>query len=154
MRTRRTRWRGVTSTSTRRRSGIAPRLVSDMAGRTSPRVEGEGTGIDLDEKGPEMKALIDELKEREYRGYEYEAADASFRLLAAKHLGTGEAFFPGRELPRDHRAARRAALSEATVKLKVDGEWRHTVAEEAGPVGALDKALRLAWRKVIRACAR
>jgi len=39
-----------------------------------------------------MKALIDELKEREYRGYEYEAADASFRLLAAKHLGQAKRF--------------------------------------------------------------
>ena len=36
---------------------------------------------------------------------------------------------------------------EATVKVKVNGESVHTVAEEAGPIGALDKALRLALEK-------
>ena len=62
-------------------------LVSDMAGRTSVSLKAKELGIELDEKRPEMKGLIDELKEREFRGYEYEAADASFRLLVAKHLG-------------------------------------------------------------------
>jgi 2-isopropylmalate synthase len=37
--------------------------------------------------------------------------------------------------------------SEATVKVRVGGESVHTVAECTGPVGALDKALRLALEK-------
>src|ERR1035438_4033567 len=38
--------------------------------------------------------------------------------------------------------------SEATVRVKVGGESIHTVAESSGPVGALDKALRLGLEKI------
>jgi 2-isopropylmalate synthase len=94
-----------------------------------------------------MPALIEELKEREFRGYEYEAADASFRLLVAKHLAPPQTRFEVetyRVIIERHGAE---LWAEATVKLKVNGESVHTVAEDAGPVGALDKALRLALEK-------
>src|SRR5690606_16004595 len=87
---------------------------------------------------------IEELKEREFRGYEYEAADASFRLLAARHLGQAKSFFEVENYRVIIERHGGQLWAEATVKLKVDGEWRHTVAEETGPIGALDKALRLA----------
>lgn len=122
-------------------------LVSDMAGRSSLALKAKELGIELDEKRPEMKALIEELKEREFRGYEYEAADASFRLLVAKNLGQAKTFFEVenyRVIIERHGAE---LWAEATVKLKVNGESVHTVAEESGPVGALDKALRLALEK-------
>jgi 2-isopropylmalate synthase len=122
-------------------------LVSDMAGRSSLALKAKELGLELDEKRPEMKGLIEELKEREFRGYEYEAADASFRLLVAKHLGQAKAFFEVdtyRVIIERHGAD---LWSEATVKLRVNGETVHTVAEDTGPVGALDKALRLALEK-------
>jgi 2-isopropylmalate synthase len=122
-------------------------LVSDMAGRTSLALKAKEFGIELDEKRPEMKALIDELKEREFRGYEYEAADASFRLLVMKHLGQQKSFFEVENYRAIIERHGGELWAEATVKLKVNGEWRHTVAEEAGPVGALDNALRLALEK-------
>ena len=122
-------------------------LVSDMAGRTSLALKARELGIELDEKRPEMKGLIEELKEHEFRGYEYEAADASFRLLVARHLGQQRVFFEVegyRVIIERHGGD---LWAEATVKLKVNGETVHTVAEEIGPVGALDKALRLALEK-------
>ena len=122
-------------------------LVSDMAGRSSLALKAKELGLDLDEKRPEMKGLIEELKEREFRGYEYEAADASFRLLVEKHLGQRRAFFEVesyRVMVERHGAD---LWSEATVKLTVAGESIHTVAEDTGPIGALDKALRLALEK-------
>lgn len=122
-------------------------LVSDMAGRTSLTLKARELGITLDEKRPEMKALIEELKEREFRGYEYEAADASFRLLVDRHLGERKVFFEVegyRVIIEWHQGE---LWAEATVKLKVNGETVHTVAEETGPVGALDRALRLALEK-------
>lgn len=122
-------------------------LVSDMAGRSSLALKAKELGIELDEKRPEMKALIDELKEREFRGYEYEAADASFRLLVAKHVGTARTFFEVENYRVIIERHGEDLWAEATVKLKVDGKTVHTVAEEAGPVGALDKALRLALAK-------
>jgi 2-isopropylmalate synthase len=122
-------------------------LVSDMAGRSSLALKAKELGLELDEKKPEMKGLIDELKEREFRGYEYEAADASFKLLVARHLGQQPKFFEVenyRVIIERHGAE---LWAEATVKLTVNGEAVHTVAEESGPIGALDKALRLALVK-------
>lgn len=121
-------------------------LVSDMSGRSSIMMKAHELGVKLDEKDPQLKAFLDELKAQEFRGYEYEAADASFQLLLARWLDRRHAFF---ELvsyrvivERDEVSNR--MVSEATVKLRVNGELRHTVAEADGPVGALDHALRRA----------
>ena len=122
-------------------------LVSDLAGRSSLALKARELGLELDEKRPEMKGLIDELKEREFRGYEYEAASASFKLLVAKWLGQKRSFFDVegyRVIIERHKGE---LWAEATVKLRVNGEAVHTVAESTGPVGALDSALRLALER-------
>jgi len=125
-------------------------LVSDMAGRSSVAMKAKELGFDLDEKSLAMKGLIDELKELEFRGYEFEAADASLKLLLAKWLGQKKSSF---ELETyrvivERRGPQSSLVAEATVKLRVNGELVHTVAEGTGPVGALDKALRLALEGV------
>jgi 2-isopropylmalate synthase len=122
-------------------------LVSDMAGRSSLALKAREFGIELDEKSPELKGLIEELKEREFRGYEYEAADASFKLLVARKLGRHKPLFEVegyRVIVERHGGE---IWSEATVRVKVNGESIHTVAESSGPIGALDKALRLGLEK-------
>ncbi len=119
-------------------------LVSDMAGRSSVAMKAKELGLELDEKGPAMKELIDELKELEFRGYEFEAADASLKLLIAKTLGRKKTHFEiegYRVIVERHQGE---LVAEATVKVTVNGQAYHTVAECTGPVGALDKALRLA----------
>ncbi len=123
-------------------------LVSDMAGRSSIAMKAKELGFALDEKDPAMKTLIDELKDLEFRGYEFEAADASLKLLIARALGQAKTFFEveGYRVAVERRAGE--LLAEATVKLKVNGQPIHTVAECTGPVGALDKALRLALENV------
>jgi 2-isopropylmalate synthase len=122
-------------------------LVSDMAGRSSLALKAREFGIELDEKSPELKGLIDELKEREFRGYEYEAADASFKLLVARMLGRRREFFEveGYRVSVERNAGRIG--SEATVRLKIGGKSVSTVAESSGPIEALDKALRLGLEK-------
>jgi 2-isopropylmalate synthase len=122
-------------------------LVSDMAGRSSLALKAKEMGLELDEKRPEMKGLIEELKEREFRGYEYEAADASFKLLVARALGQKKSFFEVENYRVIIERHDGQLWSEATVKLNVNGATVHTVAEESGPIGALDKALRLALEK-------
>jgi 2-isopropylmalate synthase len=120
-------------------------LVSDMAGRSSIAMKAKELGFELDEKAPEMKTLIEQLKDLEFRGYEFEAADASLQLLIARTMGRAKSFFEvdGYRVIVERNAAGQL-LAEATVKLRINGEARHTVAECTGPVGALDKALRLA----------
>ncbi len=123
-------------------------LVSDMAGRSSIAMKAKELGLDLDEKSPAMKTLIDELKDLEFRGYEFEAADASLKLLIARALDQTQTFFAvdGYRVSVERRGGE--TISEATVKLNINGRSTHTVAECSGPVGALDKALRLALEDV------
>jgi 2-isopropylmalate synthase len=122
-------------------------LVSDMAGRSSLALKARELGLELDEKRPEMKGLIEEMKEREFRGYEYEAADASFKLLVAKWLGHRPSFFEVDGYRVSIERHHGQLWAEATVKLQINGESVHTVAESTGPVGALDLALRRALEK-------
>jgi len=89
-----------------------------MAGRSSLTMKARELGLDLDEKRPEMKGLIEELKEREFRGYEYEARRV-FQAARREVSRATKTFFEVRKLSRYHRAARRRIVAEATVKLKV-----------------------------------
>lgn len=124
-------------------------LVSDMSGRSSIMMKARELGLDVEARTPEMKALLDELKGLEFRGYEYEAADASFRLLLnrALHGVEDNVELVGYRVSVSDREGSRELVSEATVKVRVNGEVEHTVAESRGPVGALDHALRKALAK-------
>jgi 2-isopropylmalate synthase len=119
-------------------------LVSDMSGRSSIVMKAQELGVRLDPRSPQLTELIEELKRLEFQGYEYEAADASFQLLVAKWLERHREFFEfeGYRVIVERRGPDQPVVSEATVKLRVDGELHHTVAEGSGPVAALDHALR------------
>jgi len=120
-------------------------LVSDMSGRSSVMMKAREMGLEIDEKSAELKPFLQELKELEFRGYEFEAADASFKLLIERFLKGREPLFEliDYRVIVEHRGEA-GLLSEATVKINVNGNIRHTVAESHGPVGALDLALRRA----------
>lgn len=93
----------------------------------------------------EARSLLQELKELESRGYQFEGADASFQLLVRKRLRSFPPFF---ELLYYHiytdysDGADRGA--SATVKVRVGGEIQLMAGEGNGPVNALDQALRKA----------
>lgn len=124
-------------------------LVSDMSGRSSIMLKAKEMGVDVDGRSPEMKSFLEELKSLEFRGYEFESADASFDLLLRRFLRGEE---PAFEVLRFHvgiegTSKEGTVASEATVKLRIKGEERHVVAEGNGPVSALDHALRNALEK-------
>jgi len=121
-------------------------LVSDMSGRSSVMMKAREIGVDLDHRSPELKRFLEELKDLEYRGYEYEAADASFKLLLSRFLqGKRDDFeLIGYRVMVGRQQALNRIVSEATVQIRINGEIHHTVAEATGPVGALDHALRKA----------
>ena len=68
-------------------------LVSDQAGKSNVLAELERLGVDVDKADPRLSRLLEEVKGREALGYAYEAADASFALLARRMLGTVPDFF-------------------------------------------------------------
>ena len=101
----------------------------------------EGAGIDLDADA--AKRAVERLKEREHRGYHYEAADASFELLLRREAGAYEPLFrlEGFRVITEKRADGKVE-TEATIKIWVDGRRYVRTAEGNGPVNALDRALR------------
>jgi 2-isopropylmalate synthase len=121
-------------------------LVSDMSGRGSVMMKAREIGLDIDARAPEVKDFIEELKELEFRGYGYEAADASFKLLLNRFINKKKQDFEliGYRVSVGHQSALERTVSEATVQVKIGDEIQHTVAEANGPVGALDDALRKA----------
>ena len=121
-------------------------LVSDMSGRSSIMMKAKEMGMKVDGRSPEMKSFLEELKQMEFKGYEYESADASFDLLLRRFLrGENSAFeVLGYHVGVGRGKGSERTSSEATVKLRIQDETRHTVAEGNGPVSALDHALRKA----------
>jgi 2-isopropylmalate synthase len=122
-------------------------LVSDQAGRSNILAELDRIGIAVPKDDPRVARLLDEVKEREAAGYAYEAADASFELLARRMLGNVPRFFDVDSfrvtVERRHNAlGDLVTVSEATVKVRIDGETMFSAGEGNGPVNALDNALR------------
>ena len=122
-------------------------LVSDQGGRSNILAELERIGIAVEKNDPRLTRLLDEIKEREALGYAYEAADASFELLARRMLGTVPEFFDVTQFDvnveqRINALGKRVTVSMAVVKVKVDGKELISAGEGNGPVNALDVALR------------
>ncbi|MBO9424833.1 citramalate synthase [Labrenzia sp. R4_1] len=122
-------------------------LVSDQAGKSNLLGELARVGITVDKADPRLDRLLAKVKEREALGYAYEAADASFELLALRELGEVPDFFQVDSFKvmverRFNAIGDLITVSEAVVKVNVDGETRMSVAEGNGPVNALDMALR------------
>ncbi|MCP5361672.1 MAG: citramalate synthase [Hyphomicrobiales bacterium] len=128
-------------------------LVSDQAGRSNivNRLNGLELGVDLDspENKDKITALVDDIKEREKQGFAYDSADASFELLARSYFSEVAKYYTmlGFRVLDERRWNAKGeliTLSEATIKLKIDGKTIMSVAEGNGPVNALNMALKKA----------
>jgi len=124
-------------------------VVSDQAGRSNLLARLREIGIDLDPGHAKLGPLLDQVKAREFAGYAYDGAAASFELMARRLIDSVPEYFTlqsFRVLDERRWSARGelVTLSEATIKIEVKGERIMTVAEGNGPVNALDTALRQA----------
>jgi 2-isopropylmalate synthase len=122
-------------------------MVSDQGGKSNFLNALKRRGIEVAKDDPRLDTLITIVKEREAEGYAYEGADASFELLARRTLGTIPDFFAieGFRVMVERRFdanGQMKTVSEAVVRLIIDGERVMSVAEGDGPVNALDLALR------------
>jgi 2-isopropylmalate synthase len=122
-------------------------VVSDQAGRSNMLARFRDIGFEIDPADPKINRLIEEVKLREFNGYAYDGAEASFELLARRMLeGLPELFrvhsFRVIDERRWNSRNELITLSEATIKVEVAGGTLMTVAEGNGPVSALDAALR------------
>lgn len=118
-------------------------LVSELSGRSNIMALATKHNIRQDDKL--MADILAEVVRMENRGYQFEAAEASFDLLVKKCARTYQPKFERLNYHVKIESDSAGAITtETTVKLKVNGVVRHEVAEGDGPVNALDAALRKA----------
>jgi 2-isopropylmalate synthase len=123
-------------------------LVSELAGRSNVLAKASELGLDLEADAELGSRVLDRVKELEHRGYAFEAADASFELLVRREAGLLDELFDleGYRVIVERRPDG-GDLSEATVRLRVDGKRVMAAGEGVGPVHALDQGLRRALQE-------
>jgi 2-isopropylmalate synthase len=122
-------------------------IVSDQAGKSNILSRLEKYGIKIDSKDPKILKILEAVKDREFSGYSYDGADASFELLANRLLG---------KVPDYLNVESYSVTIEKTDKLNtnaevvflIDGKKIKCSGKGNGPVNALDNAIRENFSKV------
>ena len=120
-------------------------LISELSGRSNITYKARELGLPLDEGSPQAGRVLDRVKELEREGFQFEGADGSVELLVRRARPDYRAPFTLRGfhvLVKEGNGG--GMVSEATVKVEVNGEVMHTAAEGNGPVDALNTAVRKA----------
>jgi 2-isopropylmalate synthase len=120
-------------------------ITSELAGKMPIVEKARQLAVRIDKKSPQARELLKALQKKEFEGYQFEGADASFELFMKKHLKKYAPFFKFEGF-RVHteKGEAASAFAEATLHIEVKGEKRFSAADSVGPVEALDKALRSA----------
>lgn len=119
-------------------------LVSEVAGRAGLMSRMERVAPHITLRSDQARDIVTRLKEREWLGYSYEAAEGSLELLVLESLGRHVSFFDLKDFQVISRSKFDDRSAAAMVKVAVDGREEMTAAEGDGPVNALDIALRKA----------
>jgi 2-isopropylmalate synthase len=122
-------------------------LISDLAGRSNIVIKAQELGFKLTNDTPELKAILNRVKELENQGYEYEAAEGSLALLIGKALKHRELPFTVNNYHVSMDRTVGKSVCKATVEVHVGKRRAKAEAKGDGPVNALDGALRLALAK-------
>jgi len=134
-------------------------LVSELSGRSNMLEKAEELGIRVDKNSPAVKNILSRVKEMESRGYYFEGAEASFELLFKSLIGKVKEYFDlegfrvfvwkdsEKAIPKSEATIKGVVPDEVSEELGIKDTLNHTSADGAGPVEALDKALRKVLEK-------
>jgi len=124
-------------------------LISDLSGESNILHKATEFKIDIESKDPKVRGILEDLKNLENRGFQFEGAEGSFEILMKKALGQHRKFFDlmGFRVIVEKDREETPSLSEATIMVRVGDQVEHTAAVGNGPVNALDNALRKALEK-------
>ena len=120
-------------------------LVSDLSGKSNVEYKARELGVALGGNGFDSRAIVSRIKEMEEKGYQFDVADGTFKIMVEKFT---EQFQPLFELKSFRVSIEKdedqPCSAHATIKLRVGDSEEITAAEGLGPVSALDNALRKA----------
>ena len=124
-------------------------LISDLSGRSNILSKLQEKGIRFKSTDPVAEQVLEQIKDLEHQGYQFEAAEASFELLVRKAAKEFDPFFvlKGFRVIDEKRNEKDQPLSEATLMIEVGDREEHTAALGNGPVNAMDNAIRKALEK-------
>ena len=118
-------------------------VISDQSGKSNIISRLKTINIDIEENDPKIRKLLNEVKDREFIGYSYDGADASFELLARRIIGEIPRYISITEYDVSvKKDSSGEIVSSAKAQLEVDGEKIICEGEGNGPVNALDNAIR------------
>ena len=118
-------------------------VVSDQSGKSNIVSRLKSIGIDFKQDDPKIKKLLEEVKDREFIGYSYDGADASFELLARRIMGEIPRYISIKEYDVSVKKNKSGEIiSSAKAQLEVDKKLILCEGEGNGPVHALDNAIR------------
>ncbi len=124
-------------------------VVSDQAGRSNIMLRLNKYGIKVDKNDPKIQALLNEVKDREFVGYSYDGADASFELLARRLLGEIPKYLTISKYDVSVKKESKDKINSfAKAHIQVDGKEIICEGSGNGPVNALDNAIRTNVDKV------
>ena len=122
-------------------------VISNQAGRSNILSRLERYGIAIDSKNEKVQKILDEVKDREFSGYSYDGADASFELLANRLLGKVPEYLKVKSYNVTVSKSEKIS-TKANVTFLIDGKKIECTGEGNGPVNALDNAIRSNFKKV------
>ncbi len=119
-------------------------VVSELSGRQNVRLRAGDLGLGEGARDSDAE-ILRRVKQLEFQGHQFEAADGSFEMLVRRSAPDYRPPFEllGFTVIVEGRSGG-TTTAQAMVQLRVDGEVIHTAAEGAGPVNALDCAVRKA----------
>lgn len=120
-------------------------LISDLAGKSNVEYKAREMGVALDGNGHDSRAIVARIKDLEEKGYQFDVADGSFKILVEKFTEQFRSLFDLMSFRVSiEKDQNQPCTAHATVKVAVGGSEEITAAEGLGPVSALDNALRKA----------
>ncbi len=123
-------------------------VISDQAGRSNVLSRLNKLNINIDEKDPNIQKILDEVKDREFIGYSYDGADASFELLTRRILRQVPTYFKVLDYVVTITKKEKDPVSHARLNLNVSGKNVLCEGSGAGPVHAFDSAIRSNLEKI------
>ena len=122
-------------------------VISEQSGKSNIISKLKSAGISINENDQSIQKILDRVKEREFTGYTYDGADASFELLVKKVLGEFPEFFSTKsfKINIENSGDEGSTLSKAEVIFLIGNKDFSGSGEGNGPVNALDNAIRMSF---------